>query len=191
MNKQVKPHALTLIEDKAVFIKEVENWGKRGTKWAKDGHILAVSALAISAAHGDIGPVNRLYLAMPNGTKREAMTSWLLAYGALMANTDSATKKDKPFIYTKDKEFKVDAGAADPWYNHKPDKAPDEVFDVQKALEAVIKKAQGKELVHGELIGEVSALLSKVATPAHAGDGEDGSEELDDTNGALKGVSQD
>lgn len=192
MTKAAKVSALagmTLIDDKASLFKAIDLWGNRAAKWAKDGHILAVSALAMSAKHNDIGPVNRMFTVMPNGVKRESMTSWLLAYGALVANTDSATKKDKPFVYTKDKEFKVEAAAGDPWYDHKPDKAPDEVFDVQKALMAIIKKAQGKELIHGELITAVQALLSDSETVATAGDGEDGAETIDDTNDALSGVS--
>lgn len=170
---------MKLITDVKELDKAVVAWGQRGTKWASEGHMLAVSALTLTAQHNDVGPINRLYKAMPKGTKSSAMVSWLLAYGAVVANDDSATKADTPFKYTKDKVYNLEGAAKDPWFNHKPEPKADEVFDLAKAVEMIIKRAQGKQLVHGELLTGLQALV----TMTHAGetlnadDGEEGSGE--------------
>lgn len=157
---------MNLITDKVTLEKAITAWGTRGTKWAQEGHMLAMSALTMTSKHNDVGPVNRLYKAMPKGTKSSAMASWLLAYGALLANEDSKTKADMPFKYTKDKDYNLAAAAQDAWFNHKPEPAADEVFDLAKAVEAIIKRAQGKQLVHGEMLTGLQAL----ATMSHAGE---------------------
>lgn len=100
-----------------------------------------VSVLEHFAANKDNAVVNRLYLALPNGARKTAMASWLLAYGALRANTDQANKKTSPFVLDRSKETRPEAAAVDMWYNHKPDAAPDQVFDLQKAIRQVLAKA--------------------------------------------------
>lgn len=147
-------------------------WGKRGAKWVNEGQMLAVSALTRLADHGDIGYCNRLYLAMPKGSKSSAMASWMLTHGALIANTDKGSKGDKPFVFSKDKSTDVQAGIADPWFDHKPEPDADAVFDLQKALAGVLKKAgKAKHVSHGELAEKVAALLAQVAGEEGGDDG--------------------
>lgn len=155
---------MNLITDKALLVKLIESIATRGKKLDSDIQLAGLSCLDHLAKHGDIGQINRLYLALGKGARKAALSSWLLSHGALVANTEK-DKADKPFIYTKDKATNVQAASQDPWYDHKPDAAPDEVFDLQKALEAIIKKAAGKELVHGELLTGVQGLLSMIHTP--------------------------
>jgi hypothetical protein len=97
---------------------------------------------------------------MPKGTKSSAMGSWLLTHGALVANTDKGSKTAMPFKYDKSKTTDLEAAAKDPWYDHKPEPDADQIFDLQKALEAIIKKAgKAKQVAHGELLEGVAALL--------------------------------
>jgi hypothetical protein len=145
--------------------KAIDAFGKQGAKWADQGHKLGIAALEHLKANGDIGPCNRLYLAVvaSKGGRAAAMTGWLLSYGSLVANTDKDTKAEKPFVFAKDKEVKLELAAKDPWYNHKPDAAPDEVFDVQKAIAAILKKAAsfqkaGKQVKGSEVLGDLEAL---------------------------------
>lgn len=97
-------------------------------------------------AHGDVGPVNRLYLALSKGARKTAMTSWLLSYGSLSANADGKSKKEKPFNYDGTKKTNVAAAIEDPWFDHKPDAEPDAVFDLQKVMAMVLAKASGKQM---------------------------------------------
>jgi len=155
--------AQALIADKAELFKKIDAWGARGKKWAEEGHTIAMSALTMFSKHNDIGPVNRVLTAMPKGTKVTGMVSWFLTHGALRQN-DGDNAKEQPLVYTKDKVTNLEAAAQDPWYNHKPESATDQVFDLQKALERILVQAKGKELVHGELLTGVQSLLSMVKT---------------------------
>lgn len=133
----------------------------RGAKLDGDIQHVAISALHHLATSGDIMAVNALFLGMPKGSRKAALTAWYLTHGALIATT-GPDKGVKPFAYTKDKKTNVEAGMADPWFNHSPDKKPDEVFDLQAAIAAIIKKASGKgrELAHGELLIPLQGLLN-------------------------------
>ena len=166
-----------VITDKAELDKKIDAWAARGKRWADEGHILAMSCLTILAKTGDIGPVNRLLVSMPKGTKVTAMVSWFLTYGPLVQNTDKSTDKEKPLVYTKDKTGDLEGAAQDPWFNHKPESATDPVFDLAKALESIVQKAKGKELVHGELLTGVQSLLSMIATTNKVTETEGGEEE--------------
>lgn len=151
---------MQVITDKASLIKLIESITKRGKALDRDIHLAGVSALAHLEAHGDIGMVNRLFLGMPKGSRKAAMTSWLLKYGRLLANTQES-KVTSPFVYAKEKANDIEGSIADPWYDHSPDKKPDEVFDVQAAVMAILKKAKGKELAHGNLLAQLQALVSE------------------------------
>ena len=100
-----------------------------------------VSVLEHFAEHKDTGVVNRLYLALPKGARKQAMASWLLAYGALSPNVNKESKAEQPFVFDREKRTDALAAAQDKWYDHKPDKAPDQVFDLQKAIRQVLSKA--------------------------------------------------
>lgn len=157
--------------------KAIDVWAKRGTKWTQDGQMLGLSALTRLAEFGDIGYVNRLYLAMPKGTKSSAMASWFLTYGSLRANEDKNSKADKPFLFDKEKETSVAGAEADPWFMHKPEPDADQVFDLQKALMAVLKKAgNAAHVAHGDLIGKIEAILAE-GTPESEKEVEDEVEE--------------
>lgn len=152
---------MKLITESTELLKAITAWGAKGKKWAEEGHLLAMSALTMMSKHNDIGPVNRLYLSMPKGTKSSAMVAWLLAYGAVIAN-EGEDKADKPLKFTNDKKYNLADAAKNPWFNFKPEPKADEVFDLAKAVEAIIKKAQGKQLVHAELLTGLQGLLTVV-----------------------------
>lgn len=165
---------MNIITDKTELVKLIDSIQRAGKKLDADIQRAGVSALSHLKAHGDIGFVNRLYLALAKGHRKAALVSWFLSHGALLANTmeDKATK---PFVYTKDKETNVEAAQADPWFDHKPDPAPDQVYDLAVALEKVLKACKGKELVHGELVTGIQGLLTVIASkePAVAGGPDD------------------
>jgi hypothetical protein len=144
----------------------IDKFAKQGKTWADQGHKLAVATLEhLVKSHGDVGAVNRLYLAMPAGSKSTALVSWFLTYGAVVANVDKDSKGEKPFVFAKDKVTNVAGGRADPWYNHKPEPAPDMEFDVQKALAGILQKAKkmsekGGTVKGSELLLEIEAIAA-------------------------------
>lgn len=163
-----------LIKDQAALTKAIDAWGKRGKKWLVEGQHLAMSALSILAEHGDIMPANRLYLAMPKGSKTGAMAEWLLAFGALRPNDDAANAKTKPFLYEKGKATDLAGGAKKPWFEFQPEPAIVEVFDAQaatiKALQSIIKQAaKAQTVTHSEVLERLTALCDELS-PEETGD---------------------
>jgi hypothetical protein len=153
---------------KEALPKAIESITKRGKVLDTDIHIAACSAIALRAESGDTAWINRLYLALPKGTRAVALTAWLLKFGGVIANDGSTGKPkgEQPFLHTKDKAVDVVAGWAEPWYDFKPDQKPDEVFDVLAVLMGVLKKAKGKELAHGEMLSGIQALIESAAKNA-------------------------
>lgn len=153
-------HTMKLLT-KAELPKAIESITKRGRILDTDIHQAACSAIAIKGEQGDTMFINRLYLALPKGTRAAALTAWLLEFGGVVANdgTQGKPKAEQPFVHTKDKAADLEGGIKSPWYDFKPDPAPDQVFDVMAAVMAIIKKAKGKELVHGELLSALGAIV--------------------------------
>ena len=151
--------------DLASLNKELASIKAAGAKLDNRIQDAAVAVLYHFDKNHDNGLVNRLYMALPAGARKTAMTSWLLAHCAVVANTDKATKNEQPFVYAKDKKTDPEAGAADPWYSHKADKAPDEVFDLQKAVRALLAKAGKAETLKGGDSKALRALAAAVGIP--------------------------
>lgn len=120
----------------------------------------AVGVIEHHAEHHATALVNELFLALSKGDRKTAMASWLLAYASVAVNTDANTKTERPFVYDGTKVDKPEAAAEDMWYNHKPEKAIDETFDLQKAVRAILKRAgTAGKLEHGD--GDTLKALAK------------------------------
>jgi hypothetical protein len=138
-------------KDSATINKEIAAIKTAGAKLDDRIQACAVDVLEHFAEHKDTGMVNRLYLALSKGARSSAMASWLLAYCAVKPNTDPSTKKEQPFAFDREKQTNVEGGRLDMWYTHKPEKAVDEIFDLQKAFRALMAKAaKATNVVHGD-----------------------------------------
>lgn len=100
----------------------------------------AVDVITHYAEHCDTGLVNRLYNGMPKGARKAALTEWLLAFCAVVANDNRATAKEQPFVHSKDKETDIEGGKLKMWYECKLDAKPADVFDFQKFVKQALKK---------------------------------------------------
>ena len=128
------------IMDKAAIEKAIDSIAKAGKKLDGDIQAAAVGCINHIEACGDVRLFNRLFLAMPKGARKGALTQWALAFGKVEANTGD-NKKEAPFIYAKDKATDLAGAIGNPWYDFAPEKAPDEMFDVRKALTALLNRA--------------------------------------------------
>ena len=145
--------------------KAIASIKRHGAKLDQMIQTTGVDVLTHFAEHKDNGVVNRLFLALPNGARRNALASWLLAYGALKPNTDKSTKAEQPFVYDREKKTDPIAAAGDMWYNHKPERPVDEVFDLQKAVRSILNKAaKAPALAHGDY-NTLKALAASVGIP--------------------------
>ena len=133
----------TYITDAKAFKAACASISKRGAKLDADIQHAALSAANAMLLNKNPMYVNMLYLALHSGARKSVMTEWLLKYAGVMANEEK-NKKEMPFKYDPERTVNLAAGAAQPWFDCKPDQDPDEVFDIAKAVAAIIKKAQGK-----------------------------------------------
>lgn len=151
---------MNYITDAKAFKAACDSIAKRGKKLDADIQHAALSAIYAVEKHGNVGYVNMLYLALSAGTRKSAMTEWLLQFGGVVANAEKG-KAEMPFKFDREKSVDLAGGAAMPWYECKPDQDPDMVFDVVAALKSIIKKAQGKN-VDALHLAKVENLMSEL-----------------------------
>lgn len=147
---------------------EIETTIKRITVNGKklDGDIQAAAVGCINHIEqcGDVRLFNRLFLALPKGARKSALTGWVLLYGKVIANTDNESKKEQPFVYDKEKTTQLAEAQRNPWFDFAPDKAPDEVFDLNKAVASLLARAGRAESVNNpELLAKLVALTNEEA----------------------------
>ena len=70
-----------------------------------DGRIqrCAVAAFEHMLEHRDHTLLVELYQALSKGMRRASMAAWIMQFTQLTANTDAASKADKPFVLDKEK----------------------------------------------------------------------------------------
>lgn len=150
--------------------KDIANWGTRGTKWVKDGQNLALEVLGHVEAHGDVTVANSLYLAIPKGAKASAMAQFLVAFGKLKVN-DGDNAKEVPFLFDKSRTTDLAGAKETPWYEFQPEKPLVELFDVQAAAVAFLKRLRkqakdARTVEHGALLDALAAVIEPPAVPA-------------------------
>lgn len=144
--------------DTGAMDKAIKSIAQRGAKLDKDIQEVAMSAINHAEKHQDPCYINRLYLALAKGARKSALTEWFLTFGRVVANADGKTKAEKPFLYDKAKVTDLLGAAAKPWYECKKEPDPDEVFDVQKAFAALLKKLDNAKQVKGMTPGQIERL---------------------------------
>jgi hypothetical protein len=170
---------LDLIADKAELVKQIGLWGKRATSWVRDGQRLGLSVLAHFGEHSDVAMVNRLYLAMPKGTKSGSMAAWLLEFSSVTANT-GPDRKERPFLFSKDKREKMGgtvnmAGAEKtPWQDcGKQEEGPASV-DALVKVQALIKSLEKAEnLKHAGMLSRLKDLVAEATAGEEEAAGDD------------------
>jgi len=146
-----------------ILNKEIAAIKSAGTKLDAMIQGTAVGVAEHYAQHSDTGLVNRLFNAMPKGSRRSALADWLLKFVSVSVNTDAASKKDSPFSHNKKGATDAEAGALVMWYDLKAEKPIDEIFDVMTALRGMLKKMEKSEKLD-HYTPEADAALRLLAT---------------------------
>jgi len=102
--------------------------------------LAALSCVSHATEHGDVTLACELFKALPKGARSKALTEWFVQYSQLTVNT-GLKAKELPFILDRTKALDLEAANANPWYNCKPEKHPSEEFDLIKAMEALLTRA--------------------------------------------------
>lgn len=131
----------------AQITKQITAIKTAGAKLDAAIHSTAVDVLTHYMEHKDTGLVNRLFLALPKGSRGLALADWLLKFVAVKVNTNRETKAEQPFVYDAERVSMMTAenlknATATHWYDLK--KTPDiaEVYDVATAVRSMLRKIE-------------------------------------------------
>lgn len=145
---------------------------RRGKQLDNDIQNCGLSIMAHFDKHHDITLVNKLFAAMPKGSRRAALAEWFVKFGGVDVNMDKATAKDSPFVNPpKDARRPVNvAGATElPWYDCKKEPELTDEFNFEGMLAQLLKKAEaaraaGKTVIGAEQLAAIVKLQHPTAT---------------------------
>lgn len=126
--------------------KAIASIAARGKKLDADIQTAGLSILNHVQEHGDSTLADKLVLALPKGSRKLALTEWLLAFGKLRilskTNPDDAARiaGGAIFAYDKTKSTDLESASAKPWFDFKPEPDVLTAFDAQSAVQAVLTK---------------------------------------------------
>lgn len=160
MTKQL---TIKLLDTVAAMDKAIVSIQKRGKKLDDDIQLVGLSALAHLDKCGDLGPLTRLFFAMPKGSRTNALMDWAQTFGKVTVNTGD-DRKEKPFCFSKTATTDMQGAADKPWYDCKKPLDPALEFDFVAKLNALLKSAtkEGVKLKEGQtdLIAKARALVN-------------------------------
>lgn len=154
-----------IITDVSKLNAAIKSIATRSAKLDQDIQIAGLSCLYQIEQHGNVMPLCSLRAALGKGHRANALDLWAFEFGKVVANADPVTKKDRPYSFDKEGVLNMEGAAAAPWYEFKPEQDPDQIFNVHKAVRAIIAKA-GKKNV--EDAGFLKALQQFVAQAEEA-----------------------
>lgn len=155
--------------DKKQFEKNVATIAEMG-KAANDLiHNSAMFALEQVNTHGNSNFANQLVSALSASMRKEALFVWFNDFGMVKRT------KENTFEYNGKKKLLLDGeeiSAIDvlpfadeqPFYDYTKEIKPASVYDVQKAVASILKRAskfnkEGKQVEHAELLAKLSEIL--------------------------------
>lgn len=160
---------ITNAMNKAAIETAIQSIARRGKQLDTDIQNTGLSIMAHFEQHHDVTLFNKLYLAMPKGSRRAALAEWFVKFGGVDVNMDKATAKDAPFVNpAKDARRPVNvAGATEtPWFDMKKEPDLTEEFNFESMLAALLKRAEAAKAAGKVIIGaDQLAAVTKVAHP--------------------------
>lgn len=167
----VKP--MKLMTAQVDIEKAITSIATRGKNLDNDIQLCALSVLAHLNEHGDPSLLNRLYNALPKGSRKAAMSAWVMTYGKVKPNEQPLTKKESPFLYNKEGETDLDGATSKPWFEFKKDSTPEEVFNLDASLQSLVKRLEnahkgGKQITLGEGTRTALRLIQGFVEPSSA-----------------------
>lgn len=149
---------------------EINSIGKASKSLDARVQACAVASLEHMIAHKDHTLLVELYKALGKGMRRASMAAWILQFTQLTANADPLTKTEKPFMLDKEKTCDLEGAKGMMWYEAgKPEQAPDEILDVNKAVMSLLKKVKDAQAAGRPVKGlddETLAALSQIGKNA-------------------------
>lgn len=164
------PKPIVLFESTADIKKAISSIELKGKRLDADIQKAGVSCLAHISKHGDTTLLDSLVHAMPKGSRKSALVEWAVAVGQVRtldkANPDDmmAIESGRLFKLDRTKAFTVEEAMSKLWYDFKPEKDLLTVFDVQAAVQTLIKRYSNATRDGAEIkgINEAKAALAQL-----------------------------
>lgn len=128
--------AIKIIDKAAEVSRLINSIESRGKKLATDIHRAAVSCLYHADKHGDVTLMQRLLVALPDFSRRNALIAWAVQFGKFSPSEDG-----KSVNYFKHGETDIASASATPFWEFKPEK-PFTPFDLGAELAKLVKRAE-------------------------------------------------
>lgn len=161
--------------DKAGIELAIKSITNRGASLDKDIALTGLSVLAHIAQHKEVSLFQKLYAALPKGSRSNALVAWALQYGQIAVNMDKDTKKARPFVFDGGKTTDLVEATKKPWFDFKKPKDVADEFNPELAflnfmarIEAGIKKgtiAEGDSFIAG-LVNQAKVAKDRIDAKA-------------------------
>jgi hypothetical protein len=156
---------MELITDKAKLVKLIAGIAGTSKKLDTTIHVCLISLLKHAHDHGDVTLVNRLFDALPKGSRLKVYFTWVEQFSPIKVSRIKATYGHckVPKGWTADQFDILGAMAITPWDLADPNKGDAAAWDFETLVGFVAKKA-AKSLAAGKLtIEQVRGLSDRVA----------------------------
>lgn len=124
--------------------KAIKSIQGRGASLQDDIQQAALACVLQVQNHGNVVPLNRLYQALPEGSRKIGFAIWATRYAGVKGNKDKDTKASLPLAYDHDTDLK--GAIANPWFTVRSEPTLQAALDAEKVLKATIHrliKAEG------------------------------------------------
>lgn len=133
---------------------------RRGQTLQQDIHVAACSVLQHLGQHSDIRMVAKLFNAMPEASRKNAMRDWFAAFGPVTFDGDTP-------VFVPGGKVKLGDAMANPFWKFSPEK-PYQAIDVAALIASTIKKlekdAKETKANHAPLIAGLEKLIPAAPT---------------------------
>lgn len=136
MTDVTKSKPVKLITDAAALNKAIDSIESRGKKLQQDIHVAALSCLQYAEQHGDVTLMQRLIVALPASTRKNALLAWASDFGKFAVSEDG-----KSVIYNKHGKTDLATAEATPFWEYVAEPAF-KPFDIAAELAKLVKRAE-------------------------------------------------
>lgn len=148
----------------------IKSIAQRGATLQQDIQDTGLDVLAHIDQHGEVSLLNKLFLALPVGQRRDSFVVWATSFGKCSINSHKETRETRPFIFSKIAETDLEGAAQMKWYEAKRAADPLDVFDVSKALAGILKKVskaqqEGRKITGLDSMQAQIDLITKLQQP--------------------------
>lgn len=162
--------AAKLLKGSDAIHKAIKSIQTRGANLDQSIQLAGLSILQHIEECGDTTLADKLFDAMPKGSRRVMLAEWFMAFGLIRAlsakDKDDAKRLQAGAHFGIDRTRKTDLAAAEakPWFEMKKQEAAAEALDVYKSVRAVLARLSaaakdGREIVNKEkALAEVESL---------------------------------